>query len=70
MQFTHLRPGNIVRWNGQHWVVIEAHPKTLEVVSFSSSTDRRRLNSRTTPPPIMEAENPADFVINLVSCNY
>ena len=68
--FTHLRPGNIVRWKGSHWVVIQVEKRQLDVVSFSSSTDRRRLNSRTNPPPIMEAENPADFVINLVSCNY
>lgn len=70
MTFTHINPGNIVRWNGKFFIVIEAARRLIKTVSFTNSADKRRFNSQTNPPPVMVSENAADHVIDLVTRNY
>lgn len=70
MTFTHLKPGNVIKWNSQHWIAVEVKTRLLLLTGFNNSREARTLTSKTEPPPVLVAENAADHVIDLVNHNY
>jgi len=71
MIYTHLHPGNIVKYNSQIWLIVERTKKTLHLVSFNNSKARMQLDSQ--PPagtPVYLAENASNYITGLLSETY
>ncbi len=70
MIYTHLHPGNVIRYNGQVWLIVEQTKKTLHLVGFNNSKAKLVLNTKSPTPPVYLAENATSYVIGLLSETY
>ena len=71
MTFTHLKPGNVIHYNGQVWLICQASKKTLDLVKFDSSKAHIKLNTKAPAgPPVYIADNPTSYVIGLLTETY
>ena len=75
MTFTHLKPGNVARYDGQVWLICQASKKTVDLVSFNSSKTHIKINSKQSDrlmlgPPVYMADNPTSYVIGLLTETY
>ena len=71
MIYTHLKPGNIIKYNNQVWLTAEVSKRTLSLVSFHDSKATLKVLSATNNgAPVYLADNPAEYVINLLSETY
>ena len=71
MTYSHLKPGNVVRYNDQLWLVVERTRKTLALVAFDNSKARLKLTSQPPcGPPVYLADNATSYVIGLLAETY
>ena len=71
MTFSHLNPGNVIRYAGQIWLICQASKRTLAVVRFNDSKAHMKLNTKAPAgPPVYLADNPTSYVIGLLTETY
>ncbi len=71
MVYTHLTPGNVIKYNGQVWILIERSKRVLSLVSFyNSKATAKVLSATANGAPVFLADNPADYVIGLLTETY
>ncbi len=71
MTYSHLKPGNVVRYNNQVWLVCEVSKRQVQLVAFDNHKSHIRLNSQ--PPGgavVYLAGNATNYVIGLITQNY